>query len=97
MRAITLAAIGGLILNVALMNSATAALEYQQWLAEAYPADGPGAAAIVVKDNEVLFRGASGMADLELNVPLTADNVFRIGSITKQFTTASFRCFRADA
>lgn len=88
MRAITLAAIGSLILNVVLMNSATAAPEYQQWLAEAYPADGPGAAAIVVKDNVVLFRGASGMADLELDVRLTADNVFRIGSITKQFTAA---------
>jgi CubicO group peptidase (beta-lactamase class C family) len=29
------------------------------------------------------------MADLELNVPLTTDNVFEIGSITKQFTAVA--------
>jgi CubicO group peptidase (beta-lactamase class C family) len=29
------------------------------------------------------------MADLELQVPLTTDNVFEIGSITKQFTAVA--------
>ena len=62
--------------------------EYQQWLEESYPADGPGASVIVVKDNQVLFRSASGMADMELGIPLTPENVFRLGSITKQFTAA---------
>jgi len=62
---------------------------YSDYLNAAYPADGPGATAIVVKDGEVLFQGARGMADLELGVPLTADHVFRLGSITKQFTAAA--------
>ena len=62
---------------------------YARFLAEAYPADGPGAAAIVVRGDEVLYRGAVGMADLELGVPLSADHVFRLGSITKQFTAAA--------
>ena len=62
---------------------------YSDYLNAAYPADGPGATAIVVKDGEVLFLGARGMADLELGVPLTSDHVFRLGSITKQFTAAS--------
>lgn len=49
----------------------------------------PGAAFIVVKDGEVLYRGAKGLANIELGVPLTVDMVFRLGSITKQFTAAS--------
>ena len=59
---------------------------YATLLEEAYPADGPGAAAIVMRDGEVLYRGARGMADLELGVALAPEHVFRLGSITKQFT-----------
>jgi CubicO group peptidase (beta-lactamase class C family) len=44
---------------------------------------------IVVKDGRTLFRRAYGMADLELGVPLQPDMVFRLGSITKQFTAVA--------
>jgi len=80
--------IGALVLSATLASTAVADSEYKQWLEQAFPPDGPGAAAIVVKDDKVVFRGASGMADLEHGVPLSPDNVFRIGSITKQFTAA---------
>jgi D-alanyl-D-alanine carboxypeptidase len=53
---------------------------------DAYPADQPGATAIVVRHGEVLLRGGYGVADLELGVPMRPDHVFRLGSITKQFT-----------
>jgi len=49
----------------------------------------PGAAIIVVDDGEVLYRGARGMANLELGVALAPDMVFRRASITKQFTCAT--------
>lgn len=62
---------------------------YDDILADAYAADGPGAAAIVVREGEVLYRGARGMADLELGVALSPGQVFRLGSITKQFTAAA--------
>lgn len=55
----------------------------------AFVPDRPGAAVIVVKDGRTLFRRAYGMADLELGVPLQPDMVFRLGSITKQFTAAA--------
>ena len=58
-------------------------------LKSAFPADRPGAAMIVTKDGQTLFRKAYGMADLELGVPLQPDMVFRLGSITKQFTAAA--------
>jgi len=58
-------------------------------LAESYPADGPGAAVLVKRGDQVLYRGARGMASIELGVPLSPDHVFRIGSTTKQFGGAA--------
>ncbi|KZN52123.1 serine hydrolase domain-containing protein [Pseudoalteromonas luteoviolacea] len=49
----------------------------------------PGAAAIISKEGEVLFKKAIGRGNLELNVPLKAKSVFKIGSLTKQFTAAA--------
>ncbi|HEV2853147.1 MAG TPA: serine hydrolase [Thermoanaerobaculia bacterium] len=58
-------------------------------LSEAYPADQPGAAAIVIQDGKVVLRKGYGMANLELGVPVSPDMVFELGSITKQFTAAA--------
>lgn len=60
--------------------------EIEALLAPLYPADQPGAAAIVVKDGQVLFRKGYGMANLELGVKVEPQMIFRLGSITKQFT-----------
>ncbi len=51
--------------------------------------DGPGGVALVVKDGKILYRKARGMASLEFGVPMTPEHVFRIGSITKQFTACA--------
>jgi D-alanyl-D-alanine carboxypeptidase len=67
--------------------SATAA--FDKVLKDSFAADRPGASVIVVKDGRTLFRKALGMADMELGVPLQPDMVFRLGSITKQFTAVS--------
>jgi len=37
----------------------------------------------------VLFQGGYGKADLELDAPITTESVFRLGSLTKQFTAAA--------
>jgi CubicO group peptidase (beta-lactamase class C family) len=47
----------------------------------------PGCAVLIAKKGEVLLEKGYGTANLELNVPMTAEMVFRIGSITKQFTS----------
>jgi len=60
-----------------------------QILTAAYPADQPGAAALVMKDGKVVLRKGYGLANLELGVPVSPDMVFELGSITKQFTAAS--------
>ncbi len=49
----------------------------------------PGMAVLVARGDQVLHRSACGRASLELDVPLSADHVFRIGSVTKQFAAAA--------
>lgn len=58
-------------------------------LARTYPSDGPGAVILIAQGDQVLFRGARGEADIETRVLLQSDSVFRIGSVTKQFTAAA--------
>lgn len=53
---------------------------------EEYPANSPGAAILIAKDDKVLYRKAFGMANLELGVHMKPENVFQLASITKQFT-----------
>lgn len=60
--------------------------QVDEYLKSAYPANEPGVSFLIAKDGKTIYRKAFGMANLELNVPMTPDNVFEIGSITKQFT-----------
>ena len=46
----------------------------------------PSISAAVVKDGKVVYAKGFGFADLENSVPATPESVYRIGSITKQFT-----------
>ena len=42
--------------------------------------------ALVAENGKVIFKGGFGLANMEWNIPNTADTKFRLGSITKQFT-----------
>lgn len=77
------------VLPAAAAKPAAPAQEIDALLARAVPADGPGVAVIAMKDGKTVFRKARGMASLELGVPLSPDSVFRLGSITKQFTAVA--------
>ncbi len=63
--------------------------ELDKLLSEQYKAPEPGCAAIVAQKGKIVYMKAFGMANLELNVPMKPDMVFRIGSMTKQFTAIS--------
>jgi len=80
-----------LIMFAFTLSAQDAALQTQfdQLLQAQYPADGPGAAVLVTRKGQVVYQKAVGMADMELDVPLKTDHVFRIGSVTKQFTAAA--------
>jgi len=58
-------------------------------LSKVYKANEPGAAILVKKEGKILFRKGYGLADMELNVPVEPGMVFRLGSITKQFTAVA--------
>jgi CubicO group peptidase (beta-lactamase class C family) len=47
-----------------------------------------GAAVAILRDNKLVFAKGYGRANLELAAPVNAKTVFRIGSLTKQFTAA---------
>jgi CubicO group peptidase (beta-lactamase class C family) len=51
--------------------------------------EGPGAVVLIARGDKVIYRGVRGMANMELGVPLKADQTFRIASITKMFTAAT--------
>ena len=63
--------------------------QIDEMLEAQYKPDIPGATALIAKDGKVIYRKAFGLANLELNVPMKPENVFEIGSITKQFTAVS--------
>lgn len=48
--------------------------------------NGPGGVFMVAQQGRVVYHKAFGKANLELDVDLTPDNVFQLGSMTKQFT-----------
>ncbi len=58
-------------------------------LTNRYKPSEPGAAVIVTQNGEVCFRKGYGLANLELNVPVEPGMIFRLGSITKQFTAVA--------
>ncbi len=56
----------------------------------------PGCACAVMRDGKTLYAKGHGLADLERNVPITAESVFYIGSTTKQFTAAAIALLVLD-
>jgi len=48
--------------------------------------DAPGAAVVVIHDGKILHKKGYGLANLELEVPVTPKTKFRLCSLSKQFT-----------
>ena len=63
---------------------------------KAYVGPAPGCAAAVSLNGETVFEKAFGLADLEHNVPNTAQTIFESGSVAKQFTAAALVLLQQD-
>jgi len=73
------------VLGLSLTGSLSGRLELAAGaLARNYP--GPGGACAVLRDGEVLVRHAWGWANVEQRIRFTPKSLFRICSLTKQFT-----------
>lgn len=56
----------------------------------------PGMLVEVAKHGEVLFTGSYGLANIEHQAPVTPQTVFKLASITKQFTAAAILLLAED-
>ena len=56
----------------------------------------PGIAVAIAMNGKVVYAKGYGTANLEYDVPVTADTVFPIGSITKSFTSLAIAQLAAD-
>ncbi|MBV7337557.1 beta-lactamase family protein [Chloroflexi bacterium TSY] len=46
----------------------------------------PGCAIAIIQDGKMVYKRGYGMANLELNIPITTASVFNLASVSKQFT-----------
>jgi CubicO group peptidase (beta-lactamase class C family) len=60
--------------------------ELDEIISNNYSSVSPGCAVLVSKKGAVIYEKAFGIADLELHVPMQSGMIFRIGSMTKQYT-----------
>lgn len=58
----------------------------REWVAAGHT---PGLAIAVMQGGKIIFIKGYGLAELENQVPVRSDTVFRVGSISKQFTAAA--------
>ncbi|MDG2089971.1 MAG: serine hydrolase [Gammaproteobacteria bacterium] len=83
---------------VAEASSETTELEQEinSFLSDLYPSEEPGISTILARGDEVLYRQGHGIANIEHNIPISPDMVFRLGSLTKQMTTAAIMMLEED-
>jgi CubicO group peptidase (beta-lactamase class C family) len=58
--------------------------------------DGPGCALGVSRDGRVIYENGYGMANLELDVPITPASIFHVASVSKQFTAMAIALLARD-
>jgi len=56
----------------------------------------PGMAIAVMRDQQVIYKKAVGMANLEYNLPISATTRFHVGSVSKQFTAFAILLLEAQ-
>ena len=77
------------LLRFTSVNSQSLEQKVDAYLKSSYPSDGPGVSFLIAKDGKPIYQKAFGMANMELKIPMNKNNVFEIGSITKQFTAVA--------
>ena len=63
--------------------------QLDQLISERYKSIAPGCVVLVAKKGQIVYKKAFGSANVELNVGMQPEMIFRLGSITKQYTAIS--------
>ena len=92
--ALVLAALPGAAAAQALPDSTRIAINrvFASWSAT----NSPGCAVGVARNGAVVFQNGYGMANLELDVPITPASIFHVASVSKQFTAMAVMLLAAD-
>lgn len=72
--------------GAAVANTTEVVNKIDKVLNEKFQPNDTGAVFLVAKGDEPIYRNAFGKANIELDVDMETNNVFQIGSMTKQFT-----------
>ncbi len=59
--------------------------------------DSPGCSLGIVREGRLIYEHGYGMANLEHDIPITSETVFRIASTSKQFTAMSLLLLEQDS
>jgi CubicO group peptidase (beta-lactamase class C family) len=78
-----------MLVEVITVNAQDPSKQFDAIMKKEIKAGEPGAVLLVAKQGKVIYRKAFGMANMELGVPMKPEYIFRIGSITKQFTACA--------
>ncbi len=60
------------------------------------PADEPGSAILIMKNDKIVFSEGYGIADLDLNTKIDENTLFNIGSISKTFVSNAILMLQAE-
>lgn len=71
------------------LNDQQLTTEIDELLSIQFKTNEPGAEILIARKGQVFYKKAFGMANLELDIPMKPDMVFRIGSLSKQFTAVA--------
>lgn len=77
------------ILAPAITNAQVNANVYDSLAIEGLPKNAPGTVIYLSRGDQVLYKRAFGKASIELDVDMKVDNLFRLGSVSKQFTACA--------
>ena len=91
---LVLAVLPGALAAQGIPDSARIALNrvFANWTAT----DSPGCAVGVARNGAPVFLNGYGMANLELEVPITPATIFHVASVSKQFTAMAILLLAAD-
>lgn len=81
-----------ILYNIAIsqtLNDQQLTVEIDKLFSSQFIVNEPGAEILIARKGKIFYKKALGMANLELNIPMKPDMVFRIGSLTKQFTAVA--------